>query len=138
MKLPNEHSIEDQVSPVSLAILQSAIHNNAKGKGFYEGVDLQGPPNKELVSSLVANLHGEVSEFWEAFRNGKLSEPCDKAEKMDELGLTTLTCAEEELADIVIRAFDAAGALRIDLGRAIIVKHNYNTTRSHRHGGKQA
>jgi NTP pyrophosphatase (non-canonical NTP hydrolase) len=124
-----------------LNTLQDAIHFNAKEKGFYEGVDLQSAPSaptKELVSSLTANLHGEVSEFWEAFRNGKLSEPCDKADKMNELGLLELTCAEEELADIVIRAFDAAGALGLELGYAIIAKHNYNTTRSHRHGGKQA
>lgn len=125
----------------SLNSLQDAIHSNAKEKGFYEGVDLQSAPSaptKELVSSLTANLHGEVSEFWEAYRNGQLNESCDKSAKMEESGILALTCAEEELADIVIRAFDAAGALGLELGHAIIAKHNYNTTRSHRHGGKQA
>lgn len=84
------------------------------------------------IKRAVANLHGEVSEFWEAYRNGNLNKPCDKGEKCP------LSCAEEELADLVIRAMDMAARLNIDLGNAIVVKHAYNTTRPARHGGKLA
>jgi hypothetical protein len=83
-------------------------------------------------------MHGEVSEFWEAYRAGALRKPCDKAEKMVALGLDPLTCGEEELADIVIRAFDAAEALGFDIGRAVRVKHEFNKSRPFKHGGKLA
>lgn len=142
MKRPSEHVIDQYVTGAicsDLGILQHSIHENAIEKGFYDGVNLASEePSKELVASLVANIHGEVSELWESFRKGTLNEPCDKAEAMSEMALLPLTCAEEELADIVIRALDSAGALGINLGEAIIAKHNYNTTRSHRHGGKKA
>lgn len=42
-----------------------------------------------------------------------------------------------ELADIVIRALDAADAWGIDLERVIEEKLRYNESRGHRHGGKQ-
>lgn len=145
MKNQTEHTIpQGNITPITLPLgrLQDLIHQNAISKGFYDGINLTGEPTKELIASFTANLHGEVSEFWEAYRNGQLNEPCDKTEAMKEAhegeGFLRLTCAEEELADIVIRAFDAAGALGIQLGRAIVAKHNYNTTRSHRHGGKRA
>lgn len=41
-----------------------------------------------------------------------------------------------ELADIVIRVFDAAGRYGIDLEKAINEKMAYNATRPQRHGGK--
>ena len=63
---------------------------NAEDHGFHAPGTNNEPP------SWVANLHGEVSEFWEAYRRGTLKNPCDKK------GLD-LTCAEEELADIIIR-----------------------------------
>lgn len=43
-----------------------------------------------------------------------------------------------ELADIVIRVFDTAEALGIDIQRAIETKHYHNETRQRRHGGKLA
>jgi NTP pyrophosphatase (non-canonical NTP hydrolase) len=81
------------------------------------------------MAEFCANLHGEVSELWEAARKGNLDKPCDKP--------VLLTCAEEELADIVIRVMDTAVALHIDLGRAITLKSGYNHTRPFMHG-KQA
>jgi NTP pyrophosphatase (non-canonical NTP hydrolase) len=49
-----------------------------------------------------------------------------------------MTCAEEELADIVIRAFDTAYAIGVDIGTAVLKKADYNKKRIHRHGGKRA
>ena len=86
----------------------------------------------------LINLIGEVSEAWESFRAGTLAAPCDKAEKMAAMGLRPLTCLEEELADVVIRAFDTAQAFGLDLQTAVEVKHAYNGTRAPRHGGKLA
>lgn len=106
--------------------LAARIHALAKAKGWHD------PP--PAFASFCANLHGEVSEAWEAYRAGKLNAPCDKAERMAE----PLTCLEEELADVIIRALDTAAALGVDIDRAVRVKLAYNETRPHRHGGKLA
>lgn len=96
----------------------------AETHGFHE------PSMNNTAPSWVANLHGEVSEFWEAYRKGSLCEPCNKP--------IPLTCAEEELADIVIRACDVAAQMNIDLERAINTKCEYNKDRPYKHGGKKA
>ena len=97
---------------------------SAEEHGFHdEGVN-------DSCPAWVANLHGEVSELWEAYRKGSLNEPCDKP--------APLTNAEEELADIVIRVFDTAVQLDIDIENAVEIKYSYNLTRPFRHGGKQS
>jgi hypothetical protein len=45
---------------------------------------------------------------------------------------------EEELADIIIRAMDTACVFGLDIGNAVKLKHEYNKTRPHKHGGKLA
>lgn len=90
------------------------------------------------VGDFMSNLHGEVSELWEAYRESKLDKLCNKSEKMIENGIEPLTCAEEELADIVIRALDTSEALGVDIGKAVNAKLQYNRTREHRNGGKLA
>jgi NTP pyrophosphatase (non-canonical NTP hydrolase) len=102
----------------------TAVHLNARAKGFHDDTDA------EFIPKTCANMHGEVSELWEAYRRGTLTEPCDK-----QCGLTN---EEEELADIVIRAFDTSKRRNIDIGLAILKKHDYNLTREYRHGNKAA
>ena len=100
-----------------------------------------GKPNSLSYSSAyryATNLHGEVSELYEAIQSRTLYQPCDKAKKMEDAGLEPLTCAEEELADVIIRALDTAKAMGIDIGRAVQVKSAFNETRPFRHGGKKA
>lgn len=82
--------------------LADRVHQLAKDKGWHSFDET----DNEYSVRARNNLHGEVAELWEAHRSGKLSEPCDKATKMASLGIEPLTCAEEELADIVIRVLD--------------------------------
>ena len=44
---------------------------------------------------------------------------------------------DSELADVVIRVFDLAEAVGINLGAAIIDKMRYNETRPYKHGGRK-
>lgn len=99
-------------------------YEKAAMKGFHDG-DLD-KSDVELMAAWTANLHGEVSELWEAARKGKLNHQCDKE--------AALTCAEEEFADIFIRVCDSSRAFGIDLGRAVHLKMKYNATRAHMHG----
>lgn len=113
----------------------SAVWALAEEKGFRDDYD---PTSREAIAIYCTNLHGEVSELWEAFRAGKLYEPCDKATKMAAAGIQPLTCVDEELADIIIRALDVAAALGRDIDMAVMSKHAYNKTRPFKHGGKRA
>ena len=83
-------------------------------------------------------MHGEQSELWEAARKGKLHAPCDKAEQMVAKGLPSLTCVEEELADIIIRTLDNAAEFNVDIAKAVAVKMAFNSGRPFQHGGKLA
>ncbi len=104
-----------------LNLLVTSIHRNAKKKGFHPKESLEFWFAKQLLNNI-----GEIAELWEAARAGKLKHQCDKP--------IPLTCEEEEYADIIIRTLDQCGRLKIDIGRAIILKMMYNSTRPYKHG----
>jgi len=117
--------------------LSHVVYQNAVAKGFHD-TDASETETQRLAR-WAANLHGEVSELWEAARRGQLHDPCDKDAVVQDLGgPRSLVCVEEELADIIIRALDTSAALGLRIGDAIKAKHEYNLTRSHKHGGKLA
>lgn len=97
----------------------------AKRKGWWDEVD-----NREkVIPEKLALIHSEVSEALEDFRDNKM-EIVILGEKPTGFPI--------ELADVIIRVYDLAGALGIDLDEAIEIKHSYNKTRPFRHGGKRA
>ena len=110
------------------------VHNLAREKGWYD----DNPTEDQFIERACNNLHNEVCELHEAWRNNELRSRCDKSAKMIELGLEPLSCLEEELADIVIRALDNARRLGVDIVMAINEKHKYNASRDPRHGGKRS
>jgi NTP pyrophosphatase (non-canonical NTP hydrolase) len=113
-----------QESIDTINAVAQACYDNATSKGFHDEDNIKGDVDNMAV--WTANLHGEVSELWEAARKGKLNHQCDKE--------AALTCAEEEFADIFIRVCDSSRAFGIDLGRAVHLKMKYNATRAHMHG----
>jgi NTP pyrophosphatase (non-canonical NTP hydrolase) len=118
---------------VSIRVMANLVHELAREKGWYA----HNPDDDLFINTACNNLHDEVSELHEAWRNNALLKPCDKADAMAAAGIVPLNCLEEELADIVIRVFDDATYLGVDIESAIIRKHAFNKTRPHRHGGKK-
>ena len=112
----------------------SEVSRVANEKGFRSAI--ADPQSIDAIAIYVANFHGEASELWEAARRGDLFKPCDKAAKMRALGLRALGCAEEELADMLIRTLDIADVLGLDIEDAVRIKHAFNKTRPFMHGKK--
>lgn len=113
-----------------LNLMAEEVWKTSSSKGFKD--------RPVTVAEQCANITGEVSELWEAYRTGQLDSPCDKCEKMVEAGIDPLSCLEEELADIVIRALDTAKDHGVDISRAVRLKNEFNKTRPVRNGGKRA
>lgn len=103
-------------------------HDTAKARGFYDDFNrlrkiLQAKTDgfvlgEMRVSQLLALIHTEVSEALEAVRKGHLEN--------DNF--------QEELADILIRVFDLAGWLEIDLDEVVKKKMAFNKRQTHTHG----
>lgn len=110
--------------------LCNEVHEaNAK---WWTNIDT-GEPLKRNVGELLCLVHSEISEAMEGHRKG-LSD--DK--------LPHRPMIEVELADAIIRIFDIAAGLNLDLGGAYVEKMEYNRTRiDHTHaerlkvGGKK-
>lgn len=103
-------------------------HELARSKGWWPQIG-----RAAIISSIpekLALIHSEISEALEEYRNGTAYVYEGDNGKPEGLAV--------ELADAVIRIFDLAGALEIDLEEAIRAKHRYNATRPQRHGGKRA
>lgn len=115
--------------------------------GWLEGVE----GAKQEAAEFTANVGGEVSEWWEHWRNGALFEQSKKGMAAG----VPLTNEAEEVADIMIRAMAyagrrvrtspmttaralACGECKIPIGEAIVIKSLINASRERRHGGKKA
>lgn len=119
----------------ALNLIRDEVHENAKAHGFHDFNESDG----QFITRAMMLMNTETAELFEAYRNHKLGELCDKSEKMVAItGGNACTNEEEEIADLIIRALDYCGRRNIDIGRAVAIKHEYNTRREHRHGGKAA
>lgn len=109
-------------SPKCLHEWQQVVHNNAKNKGFWDGVD---PTDPKVLGTKLMLITCELAEAFEEVRAGR---PHHYWKDGKPEGLAV------ELADVVIRTLDLAAALNIDLYSVMRQKHEYNKTRPHKHG----
>lgn len=102
--------------------LSSLCYSSAYRNGFwFESETIR--HDKYYLCTKLALVAAEVSEAIETIRYfGKVHVPP---------GISEFSM---ELADIVIRVFDIAGALDIDLGDSIIGKMRKNAQRPYKHG----
>lgn len=115
-----DHSdpIAHEMFIASFNYLAGSIHDWAKRKGFWE--DGQDRNDGEMI----ALMHAELSEALEALRHG--NPPDDH--------IPEFTGVEAELADVIIRIMDAAGARGWRVAEAIAAKVEYNEGRPYKHG----
>lgn len=91
-------------------------HGAAYKAGWWKGVDINAP---HVVPSKLCLIHSEISEAMEG----------DRKDLMDD-HLPDRKMLEVELADAVIRIFDLAGVMGLDIGGAMVDKMAYNANRA--------
>lgn len=83
--------------------------------------------DKYAVGTKIALIHSEISEAMEGYRKG-----------INDDHLVERAMVEVELADALIRIFDLAGALDLDIGGALVEKLAYNAQREDHKPGARA
>lgn len=106
--------------PKSLEEMQDEVFEVNNANGWFD--------KERTFGDDMSLLHSEVSEAFEAFRDGDMGSTREdgKPEGVD-----------SELADILVRLLDTCRRYNIDLEEAFDRKMAYNRTRGYRHGGKQ-
>lgn len=94
------------------------MYDNNVNKGFW--------PENRNIGEALALVHSEISEALEGLRQGN---PADDK-------IPQHSCMAAELADAIIRIMDISQGLKLNVGQAIVDKHNFNLTRPHKHGKK--
>ncbi len=120
--------------------MQCRAYQTAREKGWHEA-DIREPAPAPLgrhrggveihpvqIVAWLGLVMSEAAEAIEDVRERRLT--LDFDEKGKPTGLPS------EMADILIRVGDVAGALGIDLQAAVEAKLAFNETRPHRHGNK--
>lgn len=113
----------------SIRVRTEEIHANALNHGWWDDTKTYDERLAKIPEKILL-AHCELSEAVEEFRVGNIKTYYDPETGKPE-GVFV------ELADAMIRLMDLAGACGVDLEQLIEEKHNYNKTRSHRHGNKK-
>lgn len=125
--------------PTDMSEWIRVCHEISREKGWWPTEELIQAENYDplLLAGKLALVHSEVSEALEEVRDGRVGAD-EKGGTYDGSGrFTKPEGFATELADVVIRVFDLAGACGIDLEQELATKCAYNRQRPYRHGGKK-
>ena len=126
----------DEFAWLGLGRIVRECHDASVRKGWWEGLRLlpvsvpHSAAFRDMVGSKLMLIVTEVAEAMEEVRIADDITMGFMREDYKPEGFPS------ELADVVIRCFDLACYLNIDLANEIRDKMAYNETREHRHGGK--
>lgn len=114
-------------------------HATAREKGWWGNGGTRHLPDPEdgpgrNVGEVLALVHSEVSEALEIYRARGVAGLRERWTRKDGKPEGFVV----ELADVLIRTADLAGALGVDLEKAVLDKLEFNRGRPFRHGGKAA
>lgn len=103
---------------VTLNSIRMRIHGSCVAAGWYTDLET-GELLDRNVPEMLALIHSEVSEALEGYRKS-----------LNDDHLPHRPMIEVELADAMIRIFDLAGYLNLDIGGALAEKFAYNQHRA--------
>lgn len=91
-------------------------HSSAVSRNWWHNDD--GTPKEMNFGERLALIHSEISEAMEGGRKDLQSDH-----------IPGFSMVEEELADALVRIFDLAGGMNLNLGRAYVAKTRFNLVR---------
>jgi NTP pyrophosphatase (non-canonical NTP hydrolase) len=134
---------ENTVSTGNLNQLRDDSHAYALKQGFYDSLKhtVSQAAWQAFVAQTVVLIHAELSELIEAHRKNRnadldaFEKDCPKIGFKAAFEKNIKDTIADEIADVLLRTFDFAGLMGIDIDEHVRLKMEYNNNyREHKHG----